>query len=111
MFEPDVSSDVISFATIIVSGRGAILINATVSPHIVAVIGRRRSIPPASRIRSPVSIFPFLRIDEPGERSATEMTRIKPSLPRLSLIPIASERNDTARSGPVAIAVGDVGDC
>jgi len=27
------------------------------------------------------------------------------------LIPIASERNDTARSGPVAIAVGDVGDC
>ncbi|EJK62971.1 hypothetical protein THAOC_16398 [Thalassiosira oceanica] len=100
-----------SFATIISSGRGAILINATVSPHIVAVIGRRRSTPPASRIKSPALISPFRRIGEPGGRSATDMTRTKPSVPRLSFIPIASDRKITVRSAPTDTDDGDVGDC
>jgi hypothetical protein len=100
-----------SFATIIWSGRGAIFISATVSPHITAVIGRRKSTPAASRTKSPASSSPFLNIGDPGGSLATERTRTKPSLPRLSLIPIVSEKNMTVRSGPVATEDGDVGDC
>ena len=105
------NTSVISFATIIAIGLGAILINATVSPHIVAVMGRLRSTPPASRTKSPTSIFPFRNIADPGGTSATDITRTRPSVPRLSLIPMASERNVTVRSGPVATEDGDVGDC
>ncbi len=101
----------ISFATMIVIGLGAIFMNATVSLHIVAVIGRRRSTPPASLTKSPTSILPFRKIGDPGGRSATEITRTRPSVPRLSLIPMASERNTIFRSGPIAMEDGEVGDC
>jgi hypothetical protein len=93
------------------TGLGVILIKATVSPHIVAVIGRRKSTPQTSRTRSPASTLPFLRIDDPGWISLTDITRTIPSVPRFNLIPIRSERNNTSRSGPVLTVVGEVGVC
>mmetsp|Transcript_6372 Transcript_6372/g.14416 ORF Transcript_6372/g.14416 Transcript_6372/m.14416 type:complete len:205 (+) Transcript_6372:109-723(+) len=100
-----------SFARIRLSGLGAILINATVSPHIVAVIGLRKSTPPASLTKSPAYISPFRKMGDPGGKLATDKTRTNPSVPRLSLIPMASERKVTVRSGPVAMEDGEVGDC
>ena len=79
---------VISSATMNGTGRGVILMRATVSPHIVAVIGRRKSTPHTSRTKSPASTLPFLKIDEPGWISLTDITRTIPSVPRFNLIPI-----------------------
>mmetsp|Transcript_32272 Transcript_32272/g.74140 ORF Transcript_32272/g.74140 Transcript_32272/m.74140 type:complete len:206 (+) Transcript_32272:99-716(+) len=100
-----------SLATTRVIGRGAILMRATVSPHIMFVMGRRISTPAASRITSPTSIRPCLAMGDPAVSGDTENTRTIPSAPRFSLMPKDSDKKVTGRSGPTCRALGVLGDC
>lgn len=100
-----------SRATISVMGLGAILINATVSPHMMFVIGRRISTPAASRTTSPGSIYPVRTMGEPGVSGTTDMTRTTPSPPRFSLIPSESDKKIIGRSGPTCNPLGVRFDC
>ena len=96
-----------------VIGRGAIRNNATVSPHITFVMGRRISTPAASRTISPIWIVPRRNILVLGSSaSVTDNTRTIPSEPRLSFNPSPSEIHVIDRSGPHRNGIfNDVGDC
>mmetsp|Transcript_19414 Transcript_19414/g.29089 ORF Transcript_19414/g.29089 Transcript_19414/m.29089 type:complete len:217 (+) Transcript_19414:280-930(+) len=100
-----------SLATIISSGRGEIFMSATVSLHIILVKGRRKSTPAASRMISPGFISPRRVCFELGVSGATVKTRMTPSCPRLSLMPIASVTKSTFLSIPTRKVAGRLGIC